>query len=107
MQKEATSPKSVHVGQFFLAAHGEGNNDGEENGAGYMDAVEGMAPVDGDEPMKTIAVGHPFQQFAGSHKRGIHCHGQGEAGQGRHGNAERNPVEQGGVMGDEVAFVEL
>ncbi len=54
-----------------------------------VDAVEGLALIGGDEPVEAVAVGHPLHQFAGGHKRGIHRHGQGEAGQGRHDDAER------------------
>ncbi len=52
-------------------------------------------------------MGHPFQQFAGGHEGGVHRHHQGEAGQGRHRETERHPVEHGGVIGDQIAFVGL
>ena len=72
-----------------------------------MNAVQRLAAVGGNEPVKAVAVGHPLQQLAGGHKGGIHRHHQGETGQGCHRHPERHPIEHGGVMSDQISFVGL
>ena len=79
----------VHVGQDLLAAGGDENDGGKKGRVDHVDAVEGMAAVGGDEPEKAVAVGHPLDEFAGGHKRGVDGHDQGETGQGRHSNPKR------------------
>ncbi len=79
----------------------------KKDGAGQVNAVQGMAPVGDDDPLEAVAVGHPFQQFAGGDEGGVHRHHQGKAGQGRHRHPEGHPVEHGGVISDQVAFVGL
>ncbi len=75
--------QGVHVRQGLLLARGDQDDDGEEDGVGDVDAVEGLTPVGGDDPVKAVAVGHPLDEFAGGHERGVHRHDQGKAGQGR------------------------
>ena len=107
MQKLARRPRAYMSARVSCLPGGDQDDDGEEDGVGDMDAVEGLAPVGGDEPVEAVAVGHPLDEFAGGHKRGVHRHDQGEAGQGRHRHPEGQAVQDGGVMGDEVAFVQV
>ncbi len=107
MQKLAMRPRAYMSARVSCLPGGDQDDDGEEDGVGQVDAVEGLAPVGGDEPVEAVAVGHPFDEFAGGHKGGVHRHDQGEAGQGRHRDPEGQPVQEGGVMGDEVAFVQV
>ena len=79
----------------------------KKDGVDQMDAVQGMAAVGRGQPVEAVAVGDPLHEFAGGHEGGVDGHDQGEAGQGGHGDAEGDPVDQGGVMGDQVPFVGL
>src|SRR4030042_2481786 len=70
-----------------------------------MDAIEGLSAIGSDEPVETVALCYTFHQFTGGHEGSIHCHDEGKTGQRGHDDPERNPVEEGRIVGNQITFV--
>ena len=70
-----------------------------------MDPIEGVPAAGGNDPLKPIAMGHPLDQLAGSHERGVHGHEQGDACQYRDDHTEPHPVHERREVCDQVPLV--